>query len=262
MGWKTFAELDEKLKRRINNAVLNATIIEDINFRPRVVHDLFHRLNTGGMPLTDQEIRNCVYTGIFNKQIIALNLNENWRLLLGKKSVDRRLRDAELILRFLSLLNSIQSYKPSMREFLSTYQELNKDNSSFLDSNQQIFERTINLILQEIGVDAFKITSAINKSVCDSIMVGIAQILVDGKEPINLKENYYKLISDSNYLKYVTAATSSESRVTGRINLARNYFRLIIFFMAFNSPSIETFKVELVSSIDAIQKCQSVVMVL
>lgn len=221
---KTFAELDEKLKRRINNAVLNTTIIEDINFRPRVVHDLFHRLNTGGMPLTDQEIRNCVYTGIFNKQIIALNLNENWRLLLGKKSVDRRLRDAELILRFLSLLNSIQSYKPSMREFLSTYQELNKDNSSFLDSNQQIFERTINLILQEIGVDAFKITSTINKSVCDSIMVGIAQILVDGKEPINLKENYYKLISDSNYLKYVTAATSSESRVTGRINLARNYF--------------------------------------
>jgi uncharacterized protein with ParB-like and HNH nuclease domain len=220
----TYAELPDKFKRRIKNAVLNTTIIEDINFRPKVVHDLFYRLNTGGMPLTDQEIRNCVYSGIFNKQIISLNLNKNWRTLLGKPSVDRRLRDAELVLRFFALLNGLQAYKPSMREFLSTYQEENKKNTSFLESNNAIFEKTVDVILSEIGDNSFKITSTLNKSVCDSVMVGVAQILKAGKTPVDLKVNYKKLIADEDFKKYVTSGTSAETSVNGRIDLARNYF--------------------------------------
>jgi uncharacterized protein with ParB-like and HNH nuclease domain len=70
---KTYAELDEKYQRRIRNAVLNTTVIEDIDSNPRVVHDIFHRLNTGGMPLKDQEIRNCIYSGPFNKELYKLN---------------------------------------------------------------------------------------------------------------------------------------------------------------------------------------------
>lgn len=221
---KTFAELEEKYKRRIKNAVLNTTIIEDINSRPDVVHDLFHRLNTGGMPLTDQEIRNCVYSGPFNKLLMELNKNKNWRLLLGKDSPDRRLRDVELILRFFALLNGLNKYEPSMRYYLSTYQRANKDNKEFLDRNKVIFEKTVETILTEIGDSAFKITRSINKSVCDSIMVGVAQIFQDGKVPINLKENYNRLVGDGDYRRYTLSGTSTESSVSGRITLSRNYF--------------------------------------
>lgn len=54
---KSYEELEENHKRRLRNAVISTTVIEDIDSRPNVVHDLFHRLNTGGMPLTDQEVR-------------------------------------------------------------------------------------------------------------------------------------------------------------------------------------------------------------
>jgi len=221
---KTFAELDNTLKRRINNAVLNTTVIEDINFRPKVVHDLFHRLNTGGMPLTDQEIRNCVYTGKFNSLLIELNKNENWRKLVGKQNVDRRLRDVELVLRFFALLNNIDRYRPSMREFLSTYQESNKDNIDIISKNKEIFNKTVLLILNSIGSEAFKLTTTLNKSVCDSIMVSIAQIIIENKEVNNLKDNYAKLMRDSDYKKYVVSSTSAQSSVLGRVDLARNYF--------------------------------------
>ena len=221
---KTFAELDNKLQRRINNAVLNTTVIEDINFRPKVVHDLFHRLNTGGMPLTDQEIRNCVYTGKFNSLLIELNKNEKWRRLIGKQHIDRRLRDVELILRFFALLNGMDKYKPSMREFLSTYQEQNKNNVDIINSNKNIFYKTVSLILDSIGTEAFKLSTTINKSVCDSIMVSIAQILIEGREINNLKNNYAKLMLDPDYKKYVVSSTSAQSSVFGRIDLARNYF--------------------------------------
>lgn len=219
----TYAELDDKHKKRIRNAVLNTTIIEDINSKPIVVHDLFHRLNTGGMALTDQEIRNCIYTGVFNNQILELNKEENWRKLLGRKIVDKRLRDAELILRFFALLHCVDSYTPSMRLFLSSYQSNNKNNTEFINSNTDIFAKTIHIILNEIGEKAFRLHS-INKSICDSLMVSIAQILLSGEQPKNIKENYKRLIQDDDYKRYVTSGTSGKKRVQDRIDLARNYF--------------------------------------
>lgn len=220
----TYAELNDKFKKRIRNAVLNTTIIEDIVSKPKVVHDLFHRLNTGGMPLTDQEIRNCVYTGIFNGQLLELNKNANWRILLGKSSPDRRLGDVELILRFFSLLNKSNGYKPSMRLFLSDFQENNKNNEDFIVDNKKIFETVVDVIANNIGSNAFKTTSTINKSVCDSIMVALAQIYLAGKAPVNIMENYKKLIANEQYKKYTLSGTSSITSVRGRIDLARNFF--------------------------------------
>lgn len=217
---KTYAELDEKFKRRIRNAVLNTTVIEDIDSNPRVVHDIFHRLNTGGMSLTDQEVRNCVYNGVLNDSIIDLNKTENWRKLLGKTYPDRRLRDVEMILRFYALLDSINSYEPSMREFLSRYQDRMK--KEVID--QELFLKVTSLLNNNLGDEAFRVTRTVNKSVCDAIMVSVAQIIKEGKEIIDIKTAHEKLIKDDEFLKYVTSSTSTESNVKGRITIARNYF--------------------------------------
>ncbi|WP_183579175.1 DUF262 domain-containing protein [Mucilaginibacter sp. X5P1] len=221
---QTYAELDDKFKKRIRNAVINTTIIEDINSKPKVIHDLFHRLNTGGMPLTDQEIRNCVYTGVFNKQILELNKNPFWRKLLNTNVPDKRLRDVELILRFFALFYIGKKYEPSMKIFLSNFQEENKNNDEFIDDNNKIFIKTVKIIFDEIGIDAFKTTKAINKSMCDSIMVAIAQIVTSKKDIVNLKDNYKKLCTDETYNKYTQSGTSTQRNVIGRIDIARNYF--------------------------------------
>jgi hypothetical protein len=217
---KTFAELDEKFQRRIRNAVLNTTVIEDIDSNPRVVHDIFHRLNTGGMPLKDQEIRNCIYNGAFNKELFIFNENENWRLLLGQRYPDRRLRDLELILRFFALKDGLSKYAPSMREFLSNYQKENAKHKPDGD----LFESVLKVIIEEIGENAFKVKRTVNKSVCDAVMVSIAQILSEGKSFKDLKVNHKKLINDDEFVRYVSSGTSTETSVNGRISLARNYF--------------------------------------
>jgi len=221
---KTYAELDDKFKRRIRNAVLNTTIIEDIDSNPRVVHDIFHRLNTGGMPLKDQEIRNCVYTGKFNTLLMDLNDDDIWRKLLGQQHPDRRLRDVELILRFFALFYNIEKYKPSMREFLSRFQKDNLSNTVILTAGGELFRQVIKLIFETMGANAFKLSRTVNKSVCDAIMVSIAQILVEGKVPVDLIASHDKLIKDGDFMKYVSASTSAELSVSGRIDLARNYF--------------------------------------
>ncbi|MEZ5106820.1 MAG: DUF262 domain-containing protein [Draconibacterium sp.] len=217
---KTYNELEEKNKRRIRNAVLNTTVIEDIDANPRVVHDIFHRLNTGGMTLTDQEVRNCVYNGTLNDELIDLNKNEDWRQLLGKTYPDRRLRDVEMVLRFYALLDSLNSYQPSMREFLSRFQEKNRK----VALDRELFNSVVDILNTEIGEDAFRITRTVNKSVCDAVMVSIAQILMEGKEITDLETKHKKLVADEEFAKYVISGTSTETSVKGRITIARNYF--------------------------------------
>ena len=216
---KTYDELDEKYKRRIRNAVINTTVIEDIDANPKVVHDIFHRLNTGGMSLTDQEVRNCVYNGKFNDQLTELNKNKDWRQLLGKTYVDKRLRDVEMILRFYALLESSTIYAPSMREFLSKYQDKQKK----LAVDAEIFYSVVELLNKELGEEAFRVTRTVNKSVCDAVMVGTAQAIRDGKSIAELKSNHEKLVKDEEFIKYITSATSAETSVKNRITLARNY---------------------------------------
>ena len=217
---KTYDELDEKYKRRIRNAVLNTTIIEDIDSNPRLVHDIFHRLNTGGMSLTDQEVRNCVYNGTLNNKLIDLNKNKDWRQLLGKTYPDRRLRDVEMVLRFYALLDSLNSYKPSMREFLSNFQDKNKK----VDIEEHLFEEVVKILNNNIGVQAFRVLSTVNKSVCDAVMVSIAQIIIEGKDIKDLDNNHNKLVKDEEFIRYVTSGTSAETSVKNRITIARNYF--------------------------------------
>lgn len=221
---KSFAELNDKHKKRIKNAVINTTIIEDIDSHPQVVHDLFHRLNTGGMPLTDQEIRNCVYSGSFNIQLLELNRNYYWRRLMGTEKPDKRLRDVELILRYFALYYSLDTYKPSMKYFLSKFQDDNKKKEDFIDSNRSLFEYTVQLIHDNIGPHAFRTTRAINKSITDAIMVSLTQIHTSGQEVFNIRENYERITSDPLFRRYTQSGTSSETNVKGRIDLSRNYF--------------------------------------
>ena len=126
----------------------------------------------------------------------------------------------ELILRFYALFENIKSYSPSMREFLSSYQR----NNSKTTPNAELFNSVIDLIHSGIGPNAFKVKRTVNKSVCDAVMVSLAQIIQDKKTVSDLKENHDKLIADLEFVKYVTSSTSTETHVNGRITIARNYF--------------------------------------
>ena len=107
-----------------------------------------------------------------------------------------------------------------MREFLSNYQK----NNTKVSPDENHFNSVIELIHSKIGLNAFKVKRTVNKSVCDAVMVSIGQILIEGKELHNLKENHELLIKDEEFIKYVTSGTSTETHVNGRITLARNYF--------------------------------------
>src|SRR3546814_16234951 len=60
-------------------------------------------LNTGGTPLTAQEIRHCVFHGPIVDELSKVNENAAWRKIIGKAPLDKHQRDIELILRTLEI---------------------------------------------------------------------------------------------------------------------------------------------------------------
>lgn len=220
----SYSELPEIVKRKFRNAIVNTTIIENIDKDPIIVNDIFHRLNTGGMPLNDQEIRNCIYRGEFNKFLIELNQNEEWRKLLGKIAPSKRFLDLELILRFSALHFNYEGYKEPMRNYLNLYMEDSSEKFNKYKELKEIFDETIHIIYSTIGPDAFKINKYFNRAVCDAVLIGTSFNIKNGTLTSNLKAAHKKLLKEKSFFLYVSESTTSSSNVRGRIELAKKNF--------------------------------------
>lgn len=221
---KKFEDLSEPDKRRFKNSVLRATIFQQTDPKDNSsIFEIFERLNTGGMALKEQEIRNCIVRGEINKFLNELNKYPNWRTLYGKNEPDTRMRDVELILRFLALYENLEEYSKPMKEFLTDYMRKNKNISQTnKDKLSNIFKPTMDMILFNIGPSAFKLKAGINVAVFDSISVALANIEDEKSE--NLRDKKMILIENPSYLESVSKATTDKERVKRRIDIATEIF--------------------------------------
>ncbi|MDY6894094.1 MAG: DUF262 domain-containing protein [Thermotogota bacterium] len=223
---KLYSELDEVLQRKIQNSIINSTILDNVDSNPRIVFEIFNRLNTGGVPLTNQEVRNCIFSGEFNVQLKELNLCEPWRKIYGNQNPNKRMNDIELILRFFSLYNEkYKEYKAPMREWLNNEMKRNLEGLDDYDDFYCLFENTARKIYSEFGEDVFKIKGRnFNRSVFDAIMVSIASGIINCNFKDDLKEKYGTLLVDPNFQNCMTEGTTDSKKVKGRIDLAMEYF--------------------------------------
>lgn len=218
---KSFTDLSEEDQRRLTNYVLRATIFEQINPADnKSVYEIFERLNTGGMPLNAQEVRDSVIQGNIGDVLGVLNMLPQWRELLGKAEPDRRKKDIEMILRVLALQEGWDAYKKPMKDFITSYMEkhstLSDDDAAQL---RRRFEEVTSVILTQAGRDAFRVsTGRLNIAVLDSIMVAVGSIGPDGIG--DLKRKVDSLKSASAYRDYIFQATTNEESVQGRIKMA------------------------------------------
>ena len=98
----SFAELDRKFQRRISELEITANIIRP-GTPPAVKFNVFARLNQGGMPLTAQEIRNAIYSGIWRQKLRELAESPEFLKVTERKIRTQRQQDLELVLRFVAL---------------------------------------------------------------------------------------------------------------------------------------------------------------
>lgn len=96
-----FSELPYNIKNRIYETEIYVTIVNP-GTPESLKRNIFKRINTGGMPLSPQEIRNALYTGTSTTLLSDLSATEDFRKATDYSIRQERMEDKELILRFLA----------------------------------------------------------------------------------------------------------------------------------------------------------------
>jgi hypothetical protein len=224
---KTYKTLDAEDRRRLDDSIIHATIVrqDEPDDDQSSVYLIFERLNSGGTFLQPQEIRVALFHGALGELLGDLNNNKDWRALYGKKS--SRLKDIELILRFFALVYYSEKYKRPMKEFLNRYMAKNRElKAQTGEELRAIFADTVAVIRANIGIKAFRLTSAVNAAVLDSVMYGVAANLIAEtlKDPSDLAAAYDGLVKNKDFLWAATRATADTDSVKARLQLATTAF--------------------------------------
>jgi hypothetical protein len=223
---QTYQSLNENNKQafnRLNNSVLRAFLMKQIEpVDDSSIIQVFERLNSGGVALNGQEIRNCLYDGSFLKMLKKINKFPEWRTILGRKHVDARMRDVELVLRLIALSDDLANYKHPMKQFLNGYLRLHKAVKP--DEEKRIseqFREISRAVVQSLGERPFHIHRGLNAAVCDSVFVSFIRHSNDWKSKLEgMKDRFQELVKQTTYGDYTTKATTNDEVVPKRIDLA------------------------------------------
>lgn len=227
---KTYKTLDQSDVLKLDDSIVHATIFKQD--KPEDVLDsiyfVFERINTGGIRLSPQEIRNCVSLGPFINRVRELNGFPAWRAVFGGQN--NRAKDEELIVRFFAMYRDGDKYSRPMNGFLNKFSaNMNKVGDQELDRLSNVFKATIGKINSAVGGRAFRIIRALNAAAFDAVMVGLARRLDAGPEPADNKVSmaYEKLVLNEEFRQACERATADEENVRKRIALATNAFSSI-----------------------------------
>jgi len=142
LNGRTYQQLPSKIKsgidrRSISSIVLLKESAQDEEEATTLKQLVFERLNTGGVKLSHQEIRNALYQSKFNTLLLDLTKTPEFRDCWGIPRVTeaeelapsfklltnrmwQTMEDVELVLRFFSLRH-VEQFQGGMQSFLTKY---------------------------------------------------------------------------------------------------------------------------------------------
>lgn len=230
MEGKVYSDLPRNFQRRINETNITVYQIEK-GTPPEVKFNIFKRINTGGLPLSAQEIRHALNQGNATDLLKTLADSKEFKLATGYSRFDDRMTDREFVLRFLSFyITPFTEYKSyDYDSFLSeSMGKINKMSPALLRELQNTFCRVMKLAYNLFGNDAFRKRYNIshprfplNKALFEAWSVNLARlddsqhhILITKKD--DLKKKFIELMNNKLFETSITQGTGSMKRITGR----------------------------------------------
>lgn len=141
--------LDPKYFRWFNQTQFSVNVI-DPSSPPKVKYDIFRRINTGGKPLNNQEIRNCLATNSLRDILKEMVNLPEFKSATDKSIKPTRMDDQEIALRFILFHrfmendNTIEEYNGYMDTSLDDLtEELSKRNFDELSNYISLFSNSM-----------------------------------------------------------------------------------------------------------------------
>jgi hypothetical protein len=155
---KTFKELPRMWQQQLEETHLNLYIIHP-DTPDEVRFTIFYRINTGGLVLSPQEIRHCLYHGPVTQLLKKLADARKFKLVTGDSIRTKHMDDRECILRFFAFhLTPYTQYQQSnfSRFLAQSMRTINAMDQSKLDKLHELFFDTMTKAQLVFGDYAFR----------------------------------------------------------------------------------------------------------
>ena len=229
-----FRDLEPKFRARIEDTELAVNILDE-KCPQMVKFDVFRRVNTGGLPLNFQEIRNIMAEPKVRILLRRMAKCEEFQRATQFRVKDIRMGAQELCLRYLAILSA---YDWKKQDFIQ-YRGLLKMMDQMIINLNMMSEESLEKMFQTFRVvmaDCYEIlgeysfckmgNNKINKALFTSWAVEFTNaeydIYVLKKKVIELRDLYRKYLSeDTEFYRAITSSTGTRKNILISIEVIR-----------------------------------------
>lgn len=229
---KKFTQLPLALRERLEDTQLIFYII-DSKAPERAKLDIFERVNSG-VPLTRQQMRNCLYSGGATTFLLDASKSDQFLRATGKSLDAKSMRDREAINRFCAFkLLGTEQYSGDMDSFLGdALDNVNKMNAADLKQLKEAFATSMKMNHLVFKDHAFRKSltkshfqsqiprTILNISLFDTLSVAFSKIPeVSASEREKIWKVCANLVEDSKFADAITYSTNSTKQVRTRFRM-------------------------------------------
>lgn len=226
----TFEDLPIRLKRRLRETELVVHVIKH-GTPEEVKFNIFARINTGGTPLSAQELRHALIPGRVREILKKLAESDEFIDATGNSIQDERMAAREMVLRFIAFkLTAPESYKErDFDRFLSnSMRAINTLAPREIIKLEKEFKASLKAASLIFGDDAFRkrynIKSGrcpINKALFETFCVTLSNLTQSQRNQCasnasKIKKSFITLMLDTSFDASISQGTGDASKVRRR----------------------------------------------
>jgi len=228
---KYFKDLEPLFQAKIEECQIEVYVIQPPT-PEKIKYDIFDRVNRGGSPLNNQEMRNALLQGKSTELIKKLALSNEFEKATGGSISDKRMKGRYVIIRFLSFYMLIKGwlketgieYKSDIDDFLAKTMELiNGLPDEKITVLEKIFLQAMERSYKIIGEDGFRFAPQtgsnkrpINMALFEVLTFLFSDNCIDSMPPEIVKDKIENIKKDFDLNGNFSSPTDSSTKVNNR----------------------------------------------
>ena len=227
-----YDELSSRFQRRIEETQIIINFIEK-GTPPNTKFNIFKRINTGGLPLSSQEIRHALNQGQATQLLTSLAESKEFLSATDNSVKDTRRADQEFVLRFIAFtLASYKEYKTEdfdsfLNDTMRCMNKMEERDLALLDSR---FKQAMVVAHKIFKTEAFRKKDSrngrrypINKALFETWSVSLGQLDKEGVSVLIEKremliDKFIDLVNDRDFNDAISFGTKAIKKVNLRFS--------------------------------------------
>ena len=208
-----YKELPTPIRLQFAKRSLRVTALTDKS-DPEIRFEVFERLNKGGVSLSPQEVRACIFRGPFAELLRTLASTPEFRKLVKlQPAYQNDGTREELILKFFAYLDWSDRYDGNIKSFLNSYMKVEGPKAD-IAARAALFQSVVDSLLKITGGPIIRKgygNTPLNQ--LEAILVAAGRIIISGKK---IKTPGKDWLNDPDLVKFSTKGTNTKTSFDGR----------------------------------------------